>query len=94
VQRERDSFERTAVDVNTYEPGEEHAPHSHPDAEQVYYLIEGVMKAVVENQEYIVNAGEFVRIPRSKRHWFKNVGEGRMTYILIDTHLGDLKKGA
>lgn len=85
----RDALERTTIEINTYEPGGGHTPNAHSDAEQIYYVIAGVMRAMVGEQEYIVNAGEFVGIPRNTYHWHENAGDGQMTYMLINTELDE-----
>jgi len=94
VRAGRDLFERMTIDLNTYEPGGGHKPNTHPEIEHVYYVVEGVMRAVVAEREYLVHPGEFVCIPRNTYHWHENAGEGRMTHILISAYLGDSKKGA
>ncbi|MFB6152624.1 MAG: cupin domain-containing protein [Halodesulfurarchaeum sp.] len=42
----------------TLEAGEEVAPHSHPDREIVFYLVDGVVEVQLGDEEYKLRAGD------------------------------------
>lgn len=45
----------------TLEAGEEVAPHSHPDREIIFYLVEGEIDLQLEDETYGVTAGDIAR---------------------------------
>ncbi len=50
-------------------PGGYHSrPHKH-DTEQMNYVIDGEIWVFVEDQFFLVKAGDFYRIPRNAVHW-------------------------
>jgi len=46
--------------------------HSHPNAEEVAYIISGRGMAGVDDQEFEVKAGDSIWVPRGTVHWFHN----------------------
>jgi quercetin dioxygenase-like cupin family protein len=45
----------------TLDEGEEIAPHSHPDREIIFYLIEGQIDLKLEDETYEITAGDIAR---------------------------------
>lgn len=45
----------------TLDEGEEIAPHSHPDREIIFYLIEGQIDLKLEDKTYEITAGDIAR---------------------------------
>ena len=70
------------------EPGEAPPFHVHPDAEQVFYVLEGQAELTVREPQGPANValapGDFVRTPPGLYHAVRNTGEGRFTYLSID----------
>ena len=69
------------------EPGEAPPLHVHPDAEQVFYILEGVAQMTVGREDpetFALRAGDFVRTPPGVHHAVRNTGPGRFSYLSID----------
>jgi oxalate decarboxylase/phosphoglucose isomerase-like protein (cupin superfamily) len=70
------------------EPGEAPPVHVHPDAEQVFFVLEGQAEMMVRepggDTTVALAPGDFVRTPPGLYHAVTNTGEGRFTYLSID----------
>lgn len=70
------------------EPGEAPPFHVHPDAEQVFFVLEGEAEMTVrakDGPETVALApGDFVRTPPGLYHAVKNTGAGRFVYLSVD----------
>ena len=49
-------------------------PHIHHNEDEVFYLLEGELKLMVEGRASVVGAGTFVNIPKNTLHTFRNAG--------------------
>ena len=74
------------------EPGEAPPFHVHPDAEQVFYVLDGQAEMTVREPAgpttVTLAGGDFVRTPPGLYHAVKNTGPGRFTYLSIDCFTG------
>jgi mannose-6-phosphate isomerase-like protein (cupin superfamily) len=70
------------------EPGEAPPFHVHPDAEQVFFVLEGRAEMTVRapggDESVALAPGDFVRTPPGLYHAVKNTGDARFTYLSID----------
>ena len=70
------------------EPGEAPPFHVHPDAEQVFFVLEGEAEMTVREPDgpamVALAPGDFVRTPPGLYHAVRNTGVGRFTYLSID----------
>jgi len=70
------------------EPGEAPPLHVHPDAEQVFFVLEGQAEMTVHATDgpdtVPLSPGDFVRTPPGLYHAVKNTGADRFTYLSID----------
>lgn len=74
-------------------PANESIPfvHAHKQNEEVYYIVEGEGKFVIDGEDVALKAGDFVRIsPDGKRQIF--AGKAGLTYICIQTKAGSLQE--
>jgi len=63
-------------------------PHRHPN-EQFIYVLKGAVKAMVEDQERIVKAGEVIHIPSNALHnMVADTEEDLIYYVAKDTSFG------
>ncbi len=58
-------------------------PHRH-DAEQINYLLEGEVWVFIEDDAFLMKAGDFSRIPKNALHWAWNRSDKPCT--LIEAH--------
>ena len=69
------------------EPGESPPIHTHPDAEQVFYILEGEGELGVgpgAAEKYPLKVGDFVRTPPGVPHAVQCIGASRFVYLSID----------
>lgn len=71
------------------EPGEGPPLHVHRDAEQVFFVLQGVAELTVgehehDQQRFPLSVGDFVRTPPGTHHAVRCTGPGRFVYLSID----------
>jgi quercetin dioxygenase-like cupin family protein len=69
------------------EPGEAPPIHVHPDAEQVFYILEGHGELGIgpdAAERHPLRVGDFVRTPPGVPHAVSCVGDSRLVYLSID----------
>ena len=65
--------------------------HSHKTNEEVYGIISGKGKVIIDGEEFALNAGDWVRIsPAAKRQFFAAEDEG-ISYVCIQTKENSLE---
>ena len=64
-------------------PGYHSNPHRH-DAEQLNYLLEGEVWVFIEDDAFLMKAGDFSRIPKNALHWAWNRSDQACT--LVEAH--------
>lgn len=73
------------------QPGESPPLHVHPDAEQVFFILEGEAEMTVgmESQErFPLRVGDFVRTPPGTYHAVRCTSPTRFVYLSIDCFTG------
>ncbi len=70
--------------VATRFPGYHSIPHTH-DAEQLNLVLEGELYIFVQDDGFLVGAGDFFRIPRNAVHWSWVQGDGPCTLVELHT---------
>ena len=69
------------------EPGESPPLHVHPDAEQVFFVLEGEAEMTVGQESperFPLRAGDFVRTPPGTYHAARCTSPGRFVYLSSD----------
>jgi mannose-6-phosphate isomerase-like protein (cupin superfamily) len=62
-------------------PGSQQPLHAHPASTQVYLVIEGSGRMIVDGEEADVTRGDMVCIPPHARHAIRNSGDRTLTYV-------------
>ena len=62
-------------------PGAATAPHFHPRAEEIYYLLEGVGRVHIESDVRDVVPGDAIAIPPGARHQIINIGGEMLRFL-------------
>ena len=86
------SLTGSEISINTL-PANASVPfiHAHKQNEEVYYIVEGNGKIVIDDEDVLVNAGDFVKInPEANRQIF--AFENGIKYICIQTKKGSLEE--
>ena len=74
--------------VVTKPEGEGPPLHMHPNEEQWTYIISGQMHYVLGDEERILEAGDFVHIPRNTNHRSRAIN-GPATFFTVKSPAGD-----
>jgi len=64
-------------------PGYHSNPHRH-DAEQINYVLDGEVWVFIEDDAFLMQTGDFSRIPRNALHWAWNRSDRPCT--LVEVH--------
>lgn len=73
------------------EPGEAPPLHVHPDAEQVFFVLEGEAEMTVGRglqEPFPLRVGDFVRTPPGTYHAVRCTSAGRFVYLSVDCFTG------
>ncbi len=70
-----------------------HKKHSHPEAEEIMYILKGRGMCGVENQEFEVKPGDTVWVPRGANHWFSNPFSEPCDFVFLYTRASLAKAG-
>jgi mannose-6-phosphate isomerase-like protein (cupin superfamily) len=57
------------------------APHVHPRAEEIYYLLEGCGHMRIEDELREVGPGDAVAIPHGQRHQITNIADATLRFL-------------
>lgn len=66
--------ERFSAGVVTLEPGKGHDRHTHPDSDEILFVIRGEGEQEVADQTRAVSAGDMVFVPEGVEHGTVNTG--------------------
>jgi quercetin dioxygenase-like cupin family protein len=67
----------------TFEPRQKHRFHTHPQREEVIYVLEGQAEQWVGTDKQVLRAGEMAHIPKNTPHATRNAGAGRLVFLAI-----------
>jgi len=70
-------------DVYGLEPGQEQRPHSHSDADKIYYVISGSGTFVVGDETREAVTGEIVFAPSGQEHGVRNTTDSRLVLLVF-----------
>lgn len=87
---DREDASCSEVFIVVLEPGEAPPPHTHPDTEQIFFVLEGegCLRIGEAGEEFPVTPGDVVRIPPSVLHSIEAAGGTRLRYLAVDCFLG------
>ncbi len=68
---------------DTLNPGTLVDPHSHPNIEEVYYILEGNGEVLVGQETRLVNPGHIIYIPPNTIHTIRPRGNKPLRWITI-----------
>lgn len=55
--------------------------HSHPDTEELYYILRGSGMMAIEAEHRSVTVGDGICIPAGKRHQIRNTGQEPLVFL-------------
>src|ERR1700685_2527476 len=69
--------------LNSFEPGQEHAPHAHQGQDKLYLILEGSGMVQVGDQTERLSAGDAVFAPSGVVHSIRNPGPERLVVMAV-----------
>ncbi len=75
--------ERMFCDVYGLNAGQEQTAHAHGGSDKVYFVLDGVGRFRVGDDEREVGAGTAVLAPAGASHAVRNAGPGRLTLLVF-----------
>ncbi len=74
---------RLLVGLNAFEPGQEHAVHSHAGMDKLYYVIDGAGTFLMAGRELPMRAGEMLVAPDGVPHGVRNDSAARLLVLVV-----------
>ncbi len=74
---------RMFCDVYGLEPGQEQTAHAHAGSDKIYFVLEGVGKFRIGDEERAVGSGLAVLAPAGSNHAVSNPGPQRLTLLVF-----------
>jgi len=75
--------ERFSAGVVQLEPGKGHELHTHPDSDEILYVISGEGEQTVAGDTREITAGEMVNVPAGVEHGTVNTGWETLTLLAV-----------
>ena len=75
--------ERILVGLNAFEPGQEHALHTHAGMDKVYQVIEGEGLFLLDGETVPMQPGVLLVAPDGVPHGIRNTGTGRLLVLAV-----------
>ena len=69
--------------LNCFEPGQEHALHTHAGQDKLYYVLEGQGLVRIGDVETAIGAGDLVLARADEPHALRNSGSERLIVMAI-----------
>jgi len=69
--------------LNCFEPGQEHAPHTHAGQDKLYVVLEGEAEIQVGDETQLVSAGAGAFAPSGVMHSVRNRGAKRLVVLAV-----------
>jgi len=75
--------ERLMVGLNAFEPGQEHALHTHADMDKIYQVVEGSGLFLLQAQQIAMQPGTVLVAPAGVPHGIRNDSGERLLVLAI-----------
>lgn len=75
--------ERLLVGLNCFEPGQEHALHTHAGMDKLYHVLTGSGRFVLADRELEMEAGMMLVAPDGVPHGIRNTGTERLVVLAV-----------
>src|SRR3954465_1159143 len=69
--------------LNSFEPGQEHAPHAHAGQDKLYLILEGIGTVQVGDTTEVLGAGDAAFAPSGVMHSIRNTGAERLVVMAV-----------
>jgi quercetin dioxygenase-like cupin family protein len=69
--------------LNSFEPGQEHAPHAHQGQDKMYLVLEGSGVVRIDDHAEVLSAGDAAFAPAGILHSIRNPGPERLVVMAV-----------
>jgi mannose-6-phosphate isomerase-like protein (cupin superfamily) len=69
--------------LNSFEPGQQHAPHAHEGQDKLYIILEGTGMVQIGQDSELLCAGDVAFAPSGVIHSIRNPGPERLVVMAI-----------
>jgi len=69
--------------LNSFEPGQEHAPHVHEGQDKLYFILEGSGIVHIGEHDELLSAGDAAFAPSGVVHSIRNPGPERLVVMAV-----------
>jgi mannose-6-phosphate isomerase-like protein (cupin superfamily) len=69
--------------LNSFEPGQEHAPHAHEGQDKLYVILEGSGTVQIGDTSQVLAAGDAAFAPSGVMHSIRNTGAERLVVMAV-----------
>jgi quercetin dioxygenase-like cupin family protein len=69
--------------LNSFEPGQEHAPHKHEGQDKLYVVLQGTGDVRIGDEEQSLTTGDAAFAPSGVKHAIRNTGTERLIVMAI-----------
>jgi mannose-6-phosphate isomerase-like protein (cupin superfamily) len=80
---EQDDGDLSLMERSLPPAGRRPPPHRHTNCSEAYFVLDGLVSVVVENEELTLGPEGFVLVPRGTAHTFGNAGEHPARLLVI-----------
>lgn len=80
-----ETFEGSEMTFGTclIKPGERNQLHSHPNCEEILYIVSGTCEHRLGEAVYRLEPGDAIHIPKNVRHWARAVGTEPLFALIV-----------
>ena len=78
----------TGVARHALQAGKRSDYHAHADAEQLYYVLRGQGKMIVDDETYPIREGDVIYLPAGAKHRAVNDSDDWMEHVIVTARLG------
>ncbi len=71
------------------DPGKVHGIHRHPHADEIYYVLKGVAKVILGDEEIVADPGTAIYIPKGTNHGIVNQSD--RPFVLLWVTKGQIR---
>ena len=75
--------DRLLVGLNSFEPGQSHALHTHGGMDKMYLVVEGEGAFLLEGRELAMTAGDLLVAPDGVPHGVRNTSGKRLLILAV-----------
>ncbi|MEF8785886.1 MAG: cupin domain-containing protein, partial [Haloarculaceae archaeon] len=75
--------ERMFSDVYCFEPGQSQTPHTHENADKVYYVLDGEGTFVIDGEEHTLEEGKAIIATAGEEHGVRNDSDDRLRTLVF-----------